>query len=109
MSYIRCLSNPERLYIWYDVDGSIYISAKKDRVLKMPPKVFHTLLARWWRNGWEDVKFEGGSLTLDHGTWKWLLHYRGWAKPVAMYEVTLYYLAHDVVLLLARVKRKKQR
>ena len=28
MSYIRCLSNPERLYIWGDVDGTCHIVFK---------------------------------------------------------------------------------
>jgi hypothetical protein len=109
MSYIRCLSNPERLYIWHDVSGPVKISEGKQPLRSIPVKAFHGVLRNWWRNRYRgDKVYEGARLVLDHKTWRWLLYYETWAKPVRLWETTLYYLAHDVVLFEARMKREKK-
>ena len=70
MSYIRCLSNPENLYIWEDVDGTVTFShrvrpplASKEPkgdgnpfCITMPAREFKAACRKWARDGSEDVK-----------------------------------------------------
>ena len=36
MSYIRCLSNPERLYAWHDIDGTVHLHYGGNKAVKPP-------------------------------------------------------------------------
>ena len=64
MSYIRCLSNPEGLYIWGDVSGDAVITGGPDMEPGIPdPELWRTMpnelwdkLLEAWVIGWyEDV------------------------------------------------------
>ncbi len=64
MSYIRCLSNPEGLYIWSDVSGDAIITggpdippgvSEPDQWRRMPDELFELLLETWVKNWYEDV------------------------------------------------------
>ena len=64
MSYIRCLSNPEGLYIWSDVSGDAIIAGGPDiapgmtepeQWRRMPNELFELLLETWVQNWYEDV------------------------------------------------------
>ena len=53
MSYIRCLSNPEGLYIWADVDGTVKVTiagenSKDEKCL--PIAVFDGLIKKYNKN-----------------------------------------------------------
>ncbi len=103
MSYIRCLSNPEGLYIWAQADGSVGISCLQHRdVLYMPTDVFEELLrrmkARWEAPG----SYRGGSLKAHPGERfrysKMRLKWKDWGRGVYVdaYEVTWHYAAQSV-------------
>lgn len=97
MSYIRSGSNPEKLYIWGDgVNTYIAEGAKENKV--MPRSVFHGLIRKWLRNGWEDCVFKGASVK---EVWRKMgnknelqieLSYNGW--KVYMWLVTWVYITH---------------
>jgi hypothetical protein len=53
MSYIRCLSNPEGLYIWHDINGQIAISQYGSNIKWIPYRTFNGLIKKWNRNYWE--------------------------------------------------------
>lgn len=64
MSYIRCLSNPEGLYIWGDVSGDAIIAGGPDvapgvtdpeQWRAMPDQLFEKLLETWVKNWYDDV------------------------------------------------------
>ena len=64
MSYIRCLSNPEGLYIWSDVSGDAIIAGGPDiapgmtepeQWRRMPGELFELLLETWVKNWYGDV------------------------------------------------------
>jgi hypothetical protein len=59
MSYIRCLSNPEGLYIWGDVDGNTYVSKGADPLLSIPNGLWKKFLKKWHRHYENDVELEG--------------------------------------------------
>lgn len=65
MSYIRCLSNPERLYAWHDVDGTVHIHyggpymvkppLSKGEEMRVPLRTFMHAIKHWDDTGnWED-------------------------------------------------------
>jgi len=64
MSYIRCLSNPEGLYIWPDISGDVMIAGGPDvapgitepeQWRSMPNELWDKLLETWVRSWYEDV------------------------------------------------------
>lgn len=67
MSIIRCLSNPEELYVYHDCSGPIVISCKAvlDRwgnpeMIEVPAKSFYRACQKW-RDGIFDMYDEGVS------------------------------------------------
>lgn len=50
MSYIRCFSNPEGLYIWSDVDKTVHILSKQTVERTVPTKIFDGLIKKWKKN-----------------------------------------------------------
>jgi hypothetical protein len=95
MSYIRCLSNPEGLYIWGNTSDQIMIAAKDYELVTMPKRAFVDILKKWIAAYGNDedrcnVK-SGASLTLnkDH---RWELFYKGWPRAIPMWETTLMYI-----------------
>jgi hypothetical protein len=103
VSYIRCLSNPEGLYIWDiwgEKSGRVAITTITDggHLIKyMPRHVFHNLMRRWRDGKYHDesIRYRGGSLVLDPDSkyGKWDLFYKGWDRPVKCWEVTWMYVA----------------
>jgi hypothetical protein len=101
MSYIRCLSNPERLYIYGSFTKrkgrmDAYISLGTDHGRRMPIDTFNGLLKKWWKDGDltdvdEVVRFRNATLTVTKD-WRWAMNYPGWDKPAILWEVTLHYL-----------------
>lgn len=58
MSYIRCLSNPEGLYIWGDISGDVIITVAGDEFevhRQMPIELWDKLLETWTGNWYDDV------------------------------------------------------
>ena len=63
MSYIRCLSNPEKLYIWGEKSGKVVIVVGKEKTKYMPCHVFEYLLHGYVSRPWnESVKYKGAKL-----------------------------------------------
>jgi len=58
MSYIRCTSNPENLYVWHDIDGNVYWSTGGD-MNPMPADIFEGLM-RYTYSQYEDYQQPGG-------------------------------------------------
>ena len=57
MSYIRCLSNPEGLYIWHDVDGELKV-AHKAKLTGVSVGDFEKALRAWKRYGDASLPYE---------------------------------------------------
>lgn len=67
MSFIRCLSNPERLYVWHDVDGTVHIHYggkgapkppfSKGELMCVPWKTFLKAAEQWDWN--EECRYRG--------------------------------------------------
>jgi hypothetical protein len=110
MSYIRSLSNPEKLYIWSDgVNVHIAEGVKENKI--MPRSIFHGLVRKWLRNRWEDCTFKDASVKevwLNKGNKSELrieLSYDGW--KVYMWPVTWVYITHtNLSTINYGVKRK---
>jgi hypothetical protein len=51
MSFIRCLSNPEGMYIWDDVDGKVHVSGNdpggEPRTILVPRRDFYGVCRKW--------------------------------------------------------------
>lgn len=109
MSYIRCLSNPEGLYIVDCGQGiEIYIRGEEWRI---PRKTFHRLFLKWDDYRDEMVTFRGAALRQTED-FRWELGYKGWHRPIVMWETTVRALVESVkshetfYLRLARKKRR---
>lgn len=86
MSYIRCLSNPERLYIWGDVDGHVHVTWIDSQDAHQHARVkqshwdglFRKLLKDEFRDPrWSEQPISHGDLTVQEVTFSWHRH-----KPV---------------------------
>lgn len=93
MSYIRCLSNPESLYIIGTLRGQVeFCGDEQGRML--PAHVFHGVLSRWLqRYEPEVVRYRGATIMERKTDFKWELDYEGWSDPIVMWKVTLWYIA----------------
>lgn len=114
MSLIRCLSNPEGLYIWCE-EKRVALSfrpplGRDDALGYIPTHVFRTALQRYLK-GDSDIKFKGLHLWEDDFTFKWRLTYESDNQlpiQLEMWEVTLAYVASNVSQLEPiKTKRKK--
>jgi hypothetical protein len=101
MSYIRCLSNPEGLYIW-DGQGRVMIAGVHNApLLSMPTSVFDEVMRRY--DDWSThIRYKGAtfrpSRAKEHKFGKMILHYKDWPKGqhVEAWEVTWTYIAQHV-------------
>jgi hypothetical protein len=59
MSYIRCLSNPEGLYVWLDVNGMIAISVGTRKVRYVPFKSFVKFCKKWVKHWDYELEYKG--------------------------------------------------
>ena len=96
MSYIRCLSNPEGLYIWSDGE-SVTITGKNIPLFySIQEKIFDGLIKKYNKNkGWlcgesEAIKYKGAKL-FENADFKVVLSYKDWS--VSMFFVTWAYIA----------------
>lgn len=113
MSYIRCLSNPERLYAFDRAPrgGSVDVWVGQDLSRVIPRRVFEGLLIKWLTTGRGNTRHLGASLQERDGEahkgkdFKWEFAYKDWPKPIRLWEVTLFYLATNA----ARYKRARKK
>ena len=109
MSYIRSLSNPEKLYIWYGGDDMITITAGPGFDEEMPIATFHGIMRRWWANehgisNRTKLKYQGAileqtkdfrwrlSYEVPHDVWKENVNLKDWSNDLVLWDVTLTYL-----------------
>jgi hypothetical protein len=69
MSYIRCLSNPEGLYVWHDVDGTVHLHyggrkkpkspLSKGTEMRVPYRTFVRAVERWEASGEDRTSVHG--------------------------------------------------
>jgi hypothetical protein len=90
MSYIRCLSNPEGLYIWGNRDGTVTVTGKKFEAFSLPTRTFEGLCRKYARDGgWNDktiYKDASVSYEMVGGHFRSVFRYQD--KKVVMWEVT---------------------
>lgn len=67
MSYIRCTSNPDSLYVWDDIDGNTYFSLGPDDPYSMPCEAFQDMMRMWDEYWGEAVCFANGNGTIYEG------------------------------------------
>ncbi len=84
MSYIRCLSNPEGLYIWGDGKYANFTLASEpnflDKIVQIPQKTFDNLLKKYIKNYGDNVNYRGASIKVV-----WVK--TGKLHPKAMWEI----------------------
>lgn len=106
MSYIRCLSNPESLYVTGGIDGICWnagVDKQGHQVIHtMPFKSFQGLMRAFTAGYDEDkpIEYDGAKLELikkgkKSNMWKWRVSYKNWY--LVMYEVTLCFIASNVI------------
>lgn len=72
MSYIRCLSNPEGLYIWNDgknvsITHSVkYPQSSRVSFPPVPQKYFDAALAKWHKNPFGPINYRGIEIKEEH-------------------------------------------
>lgn len=116
MSYIRCLNNPEGLYIWWDVSQQIAIVEGASPIKWAPLKEFHALCRKFHKHH-NDVDIDTGlhhlMLRETDNYAKYMLTYTGdrveWS--IVMWQVTWHYIVNNVMHALRHIesdKRKKR-
>ena len=139
MSYIRCLSNPERVYAWAEDDGYVHIThavapplASKSGLgteLLVPSKLFEDACVEWERCG----RFSRRGLVIRevsvslktgrpmpasmsfreqverHGEFEWFVRFQYKKRFFHMWRVTWDYIATGVALRGHGVHQKRKR
>ena len=93
MSYIRSLSNPEGLYIFGNLQGTVEIYHDGPISKTMPLEIFEGLCKAYFDNFGECTEYEGASIGEEKrdGHFKYVLRYENW--EVEMWFVTWSYIA----------------
>lgn len=116
MSYIRCLSNPEGLYIWESFNGLI-ISQSCDNEFKMPVSIFNNMIRLYVKDCGcnENYSYKGCKLVYKPvapfkdtpmgklGVFKWVLTYK--KHRLELWDCTW---SHIVLNNMTRICTKKQ-
>ena len=74
MSYIRSTSNPDGLYVYGDIDGSVHfhwsieepLSSGRERPLMVPQDIFDRALKAWTDSFGENVDVDGFTIAESH-------------------------------------------
>ena len=114
MSYIRCGSNPENLYVWGDVSGDVFFSMGAE-LKSMPKEVFDGLMHGFIKEDYpEEFEFQGASIRelLGYGYYfpekskenplgafhpdfgKIQIAYKDWS--IRLWPVTFFYIIHGI-------------
>jgi len=110
MSYIRCSSNPEALYIWDDgKNANIVCDMNNQTIQIIPSKIFSGLIKKYKKNYGEDTTYKGASikevfvksgkkpnkfqklLRIEDGNFQYRLSYKNWY--IDMWQVTWEHIA----------------
>lgn len=93
MSYIRSVSNPERLYIWGGSRGIVEIAVGSNDLLHIPRHVFRGILRRWYQRQDDITKYRGATMTQTKD-FKYELTYKDWTRDekVKAFDVTWMYI-----------------
>jgi hypothetical protein len=109
MSYIRCLYNPEGLYIWADEKYTNITISGKTGISQIPVDIFEGLIKKYHKNFGEDTKYKGASIeqvfvksgkkpnriqkmmNVEDGRYQMRLSYNHWC--IDMWLVTWEYIA----------------
>lgn len=100
MSYIRCLSNPEGLYVWGDCDGRAYFAMGADDLRSCPIEDFHAVMDEYLENYESNLPFTSGILTLSEieedgpNFSKIKLTFSDGQKEIIMWDVTWTYMVN---------------
>jgi hypothetical protein len=117
MSYIRCLSNPEKLYIWADCSDNVHISTGPEKEFKIPRSTFDMLIKLYVKDCGceENYSYKGAKLIYERvppivqtplgkfGDFKWVLTFKN--NTIEMWETTW---SHIVLNNMCRISTKKQ-
>ncbi|MFW6246856.1 MAG: hypothetical protein ACOC22_01625 [bacterium] len=91
MSYIRSTSNPEKLYIWSNVDSkNVTIMMGSETLGDVPKSVFNGLIKKCVEKGFDECKYNGASISVDETEFKVRFKYKD--IDFLMYSVTWYYI-----------------
>lgn len=90
MSYIRCLSNPESLYVIATMNDVEFIEGPKP-ILHVPFDVFEGLARKWYKNYQVPCSYKGFKVE-ETPDFRWRLSYNNWRRTIILYEVTLAYM-----------------
>ena len=96
MSYIRCGSNLENLYIWGN-GQTVFIAEGKKEPKRIPQKIMNGLIKKWKAGYGEDTKYRGAKITSvwvrvkNKNEQRTQLSYENWS--IKMYYVTWAYIA----------------
>lgn len=109
MSYIRCLYNPEGLYIWADEKYANITISGKEGISQIPLNIFEGLLREYIGGFGKDAEYKGASIkevfvksgkkptkikkmmNVEDGIYQMRLSYKNWC--IDMWFVTWEYIA----------------
>jgi hypothetical protein len=93
MSYIRCLSNPEGLYIWRERGSRVAICENIKPIIYVRTRDFHAVIRQYLDSG--HVPIKRGELRLtETGDFKKCLHTPD--RNIIMYDVTWDYICENL-------------
>lgn len=96
MSYIRCTSNPDNLYVWGDCQDIIHWWPGVEVYHEMPGRVFRGLMKAYYRRGGtedEPIEFENARIYESSDDWKVVVEYNGLkAWQIRLWPVTFDYV-----------------
>jgi hypothetical protein len=94
MSYIRCLSNSEGLYVWEDTDGMVHWNTALEKEHLMPTMVFEGLMTAWDKDGDilenDPLVFKTAKIYESNADWKIVIEYDDW--QIRLWPVTFHYI-----------------
>lgn len=108
MSYIRCTSNPEGLYIWSNGETVIVQMGSID-IGKIPTNIFNGLIKKYIGNYNYDVKYNGAEIKEIQdgiGNFKMELSYDNWS--CLMWRVTWDYIVLSNIGSIKKCQKNKQ-
>lgn len=121
MSFIRCTSNPEGLYIYHGPNGQIYIHGGEKSITIIPANIFYkfiksiTYCGQNYKKGSLEIKEEYFSFRKKKtdienifnlppaGNFKYVLYYKN-EKVAVMWRVTWCYIYNNIKQSLDRKK-----
>jgi len=97
MSYIRCLSNPEGLYVYENAGGLVFCMPYPQKGVTCNTANFHEFIKRYDENNWDDFEWNDFSVKEENRNGDYKIYLKIDGIEFELWYVTWAHIVYEVL------------